>query len=480
MFNPAFSTPESNFMPASYNIRIPQLLLIPAKPVRQMVKRDMAVNVKPSDLNGLRNVVDQSIQMGRQVSPVAINNISTEMIGVSNIPSAEVGIDGGWGQERLQFMMEVVFTRPDEPNKEDFVYVQGYTSHNDPTRSGLHDPNMIFYINSVINVIRTRDPITGAYNVMSHDNMSLLQGANNSFTNTMKTIRPSDVFNGISTKRHYDDSENILDTRMIHNNLPKTVSRENTIAPIHMATVLTGYMDSSSMSNGHWGYEDQIGNAVETVRDPGIVDNLFLNFLAGEHGINGVTTFKMSDVQRSDPNAEIKSIRRQEAQRQVNPNLTFMNTHDTASLATANVEAKLATELGDAVISIMGSSMISSVSFSATNETGKPVVAVINSNSFISVGDNNLFIRHLNQFEAMIRNLVFPKISANNMRLIRTTVTANLFGDITINMGINGGPMEVYRIPTYADSLFSLMIAPNNVANTVINDYATVLDTAFN
>ena len=152
------------------------LIPTPKHGYQPVYQRTFNVRADPSTVNTLSNIMGQNyMHLGIDNFPknVVANELS-DVISLSKFPQGNkaVGIENGWGTQRFRFLLET----EEVSNGQSIVsYIQGYTSHADVSMSGIIDPRMVFYINSISIMYKHISPdgrliVTPAYefNVVSN------------------------------------------------------------------------------------------------------------------------------------------------------------------------------------------------------------------------------------------------------------------------------------------------------------------------
>jgi hypothetical protein len=147
---------------------------------------------------------------------------------------------------------------------------------------------------------------------------------------------------------------------------------------------------------------------------------------------------------------------------------------DTEYWTSALLEAQWSTILGQAVPALLMELMISNMVFLCTNKVtqGQGLVTIISANS-ITGADVTAYIE---VFKDRLIREVLMDISQNNAIIYDMSISADVFGEITIDIALDSNPSVRFCIPTFLDSVITPMITTNsNIFYNTINDVGTVL-----
>ena len=142
---------------ANVKVRITHLSLYSARSDYQAPwQRTFDINASVSTVNKFQNIIANRGK-GTELPPHAVATIVPELVNIQYKPTGQANIPNGWREKRFRFIM-VVESDTMEGTKR-FAYIQGFTEYPGVTTSGIIDPNMVFYVNSVTNVTQTFDRV---------------------------------------------------------------------------------------------------------------------------------------------------------------------------------------------------------------------------------------------------------------------------------------------------------------------------------
>ena len=132
-------------------IQLVKFILVPTRvDYKDIYQRPMRIRATHDTVSSFKEALSGTGKI--QENKIANSIPSLVNIGSDNLSSVEIPY--GWGTQRLAFIMCVRF--PKVGGYED-IYLQGYSDYYDPTFSGRIDDNMLFHINSVVEVLVTDD-----------------------------------------------------------------------------------------------------------------------------------------------------------------------------------------------------------------------------------------------------------------------------------------------------------------------------------
>ena len=456
---------------------ITKMLIIPTRRYNPVFHRQLALNATYENVAMFKNVFEESnARWHNGVSEIAVAHNVPDLLTRTNTPTTMIEIANGWDTVRLRFLMEVVV--PEAEQQEMVSYIQGYTEYHDPSMSGMVDPNMTWYINSIVNVRRSVNPATGVINTRAVGNYNIIYDHfNDTFSidldsvDNLVTVRPSDIINQLDNIYQYgqvEDDVQALDTRNNFKINPKLADRKHNLPVTHVTDTINKLNASKSIMDITTDFTDVLRDSAAMLSNKHL---LAIPFIAAITNLSQSPTVKVSftlnDLIALDPgvNERITMVTNDHNYATLDRPPSILDSEQTAGLESGNIETKIAVEVADSVSSLLSECMLQSITFTVTNLTmdSAPVLVPTDVKSFIDGLDipayTNIFIQKFNE-------IVMPTITQNSLIGVEIYVTADLLGDTTVAVGINGQPNVVYRLPTFADSLFAPVIADQyGVAN---------------
>jgi hypothetical protein len=148
------------YLPKNNSLRVVSFICIPSDvSYKDVYQRTYSINGSHGAIDEISRVFNESnVNLYGKISDITMAKVASSVIGLSNRVTGMADIPNGWNQRRLQFMMAVELTDGDITH---ISYIQGYSEYHDPSLTGRIDPNMRFFINSVTDVQRRIDPVSG-------------------------------------------------------------------------------------------------------------------------------------------------------------------------------------------------------------------------------------------------------------------------------------------------------------------------------
>lgn len=474
-------------------VSLNKLMLIPTpkhgyQPVYQ---RTFNVRADPSTVNTLSNIMGQNyMHLGIDNFPknVVANELS-DVISLSKFPQGNkaVGIENGWGTQRFRFLLET----EEVSNGQSIVsYIQGYTSHADVSMSGIIDPRMVFYINSISIMYKHISPdgrliVTPAYefNVVSNkeqpgDNYTYeLNSIDPGFT---KLIRPKDIVEDLAITDQFGDFGNILNTTGSINLDVHTSNRLNNNGIQYLTKTMNGYMEGKSLAGITHDDRDILRNASNQLNELNVSKVGFIRDIAHLTHIVQATSFDLGLLEMMDPTIGQRTTT-------INPNTSdavisnlggagvqsFLDSEVTEQTLAPSIETMKVAEFMFGVTGIMAETMLSSIAFSITNNSGQLTIIPTNASSLIDGLD---VVPYFDRALKHIRIILGPKLTDNNQTLIELHADISLVGDSKIGISVNGGPVIIYRYPIFADSLFVPVITDSATKEEISGNFRVLFD----
>ena len=448
-------------MPTS--MRINKFILIETGTYNDMVLRPYQANVGVETV-GLFNEVTQG---GTNYSPNAIGNIASQILRPNGQVRGGVGIDQGWANRRIRFMMEVIQER--FGGTQMIHVLTGYTDHAGVTASGAVDPNMKLYFNNSISVraMQIQTP-TGYQNQWALAEAAHIIGSSPApmmGQHMPMLMRPMDVVGAMYTNSLGDPE--IFDMRSTTKSGIHKSRRSNGSSTQYLSQSLkaltTAERDEMGVSET---MEDIYDSARGALTEPLAGSDPVLSMFgqATSYQYDNFVTY--SDLMRLFPEADNVAhfiaqgdvMRHQHAQQAPGTAPQISNERgSTESWNGSNNETIAATILANSVPSLMMDMMMTKTVFAATNRTlnGQFEVEMRDAKAFT---DNMDMTPFMNQFINRLKLETLQDISHMNQLTIDLQVNANIMGDTYITVSIEGGPAYDYVMPSFSDALMAPVI----------------------
>ncbi len=461
------------------------LLLINTKQKRDMVQRGYKLNVTNRDYTTIGQTLDKFGKLSSEAVAVQTPNILT--MGMK--PDIQVGIINGWTTERFIFIIKTKTRRSD--GSVFASYIQGYTDHVRADRHMNIDPNMKFFINSIINVV---EHVIPGSNTVRHSPHSAYTLVYDRFTNTpemqfnhdaFKLLRPVDALIELHTSEQYDDGIPVTYASGSVGPVVNTSKASNRIPSTQISNIINGVITSASITKVTNDIADIYMGGAGVVSEYNISDTPFMRALSVLYGTNA-GEFIYSDLLSIDPNVErVKDIKWTiPDQVNINPQdikggQNILLTNDPESLGVTSPEARIASIIAETSSGLASNLMLTSIMF--TIQSGiisvDPIFTPLNYNSEIPVLNPEMAVL---EFERQFKTLVVPQITSGGMVAIDILVNIDLINESRVSVSVNSQQAVVFAIPTYSNSLFDPVITNQQGLEQGLRSYKSLLSMVVN
>lgn len=465
------SNPYSTILGAADvpKIAITKLLLFTTRTDYQApYQRTYSIDATTGTLNKLEHIISERGK-NSYFQPIAAASNIPEIINIQAMPSGMANIVNGWNQERLRFIMVVECDGMTGTKR--ISYVQGYTEFSEVTQSGLIDPNMVFYINSVTNVTTTIDRVNNRLHTVPSATFNVVTDAfggrhyeiGDPF-DLPKLVRPVDIVeNSMSIEMHNGSQGRVINASgALGEFAARATARTNNDPLMYFSKLYNGFIDGKNSAVYSNNPVDVLNNAADSgpIREYNLLDQ---PLIANLHKLTGETTpssFTLQMLMMLDPNinlADIVVIKRDYTQPSMKSHMDanvlnmMMFSNDTMNTLNPTAENLKAVTICNSINSMMLDCLITRASISMSNSTGENVVIISDVNSFIPDVD---LVMWCNKLYSRLNCIVMPKITDGGLTRIDVHFITDTVSDTTISISVNGGPMYLYRFPTFADSLY--------------------------
>jgi len=451
----------------------------------QMYQRSFSIGMNPGDANRLVDYFQaEGVGDNNQLSMVTAANQIGNMVGLSAAPTGRADIANGWDTQRLMFVL-VVDEYINEMTRTTH-YVQGYSEHYDPTHTGRLDPNAMYYINSVTSVMHTVNPVTNAISsrVMSTYNLVSDASGNLGYAQVtepdvgMELVRPCDIMSTLRTNAMYGDNPG-LNTVVKTTSLGSgaNVSRKSNNDPLKYFTdSVNSVIVAKSIATAHSSPADVLSNANGHVSEQPMGTNRFIHELARITGNLEPSSFTLNNLTRIDPSVSSKITVVESGGIMADPTAyaTGLDTEYTEGLLNTTETSTVAQTFVNSLTSNMSENLIVSMSGTVTNITGQPLTTISSVASFLEGVD---ITPYGNRVVNYVNAVIMPQLTMVGMRIVSIVFSCDLLGDTTVSVSIDNSPEVIYRLPTFADSLYTPVITDKMTKSAVVDDFESITDT---
>jgi hypothetical protein len=472
------------YQPQVNRININRLIMIPTRKIYDDIyQRSYTLDANTGTLMKLEAIFQNNqVRSNTLLDNTTVAQTVPEVIKLSGMPTGMATIANGWRTQRLLFLLEAENIIGGVTH---IIYVQGYTEYYDPTITGIIDPNMLFYINSITEVMRVPKSNGGydiiprnTYNVITDEYTGNRHLEVGTMDNDLSLIRPKDVIETMMIESMYgSDTSSIINTASnVVGNVSVSAKAHNDPSKYFTNTV-NAYLDAKSIvDTNSTDYESILRQASSLVAETGLFGEK-VGLIHAIHQITGdlrPTTFTLNILQMIDPMLSNKSTL-------IDNSRDFMNTaylNPLDSDVTANqlqpIQENLkANTIAHAINAYMIENLLTSIDISFTNIGYEPTVVPSNATSFIEGIDK---IGYVNRVIAKVRNILLPMISDSGQTIVEAAVHADLLGDTSVLISLNLNPGILFRFPTFADSLYVPVVTTAGNRASVVSDFGSIFD----
>ena len=427
--------------------------------------------------NNTISVFSEALNNVSKYTPGLIGGLANKFISPVATPEKQLMITNGWGERRLRFVMEVVYnSHLGEGPKE---VVLGYTEFNGISMGGHIDPNMRFYVNSIMETRSTTSYGPTGANVQqgvtsgSHIIVDNAWGGVYS-PDRDQNMRPTDVYTAMTRLQLQGIPQgDIYDTRSMTNNTAIKSNRANSSATNYVSKIFNGY--SNAVRNAAFGAGESsiMDDARGLVMESSAPDDPFLSAIMNVRGDPALgNTFTLNDLKQLDPNVSNVTTAI------VTSPQTRAVTHyagQTADWGGSNIQTTTATILSQAVPSLLMDVALTRIVFMATNRIlGGGVQTTIMDAQGFSGGDLS---NQLAVFISRLESEVLRDISFNNSIDFALEMHADLMGETFVKISLGGEPMVDFVTPQFCDALMAPIVSGiNDRVMNVASDFQVLAE----
>lgn len=413
-----------------------------------------------TDLNNLIMDLDTpNFNINHNISEVELAKNVPDVIKIDNAVHSISTIDNGWNEKRYRFILEVIKTTSMHT---EYYYIQGYSQYQDSSFSGLIDPELRFYINTITKVLRTFNVKTGQYIASVADSWTIIPEQEPDGLGVQSEhclIRPCDVLDEARRENNYNHISYVGKLDRVN-----TIKTDNNNPLSHFTDTINSVSSSKNNSN----VIDKIDSVLKRSRNlvsPKVnIKNDFIRALSRVSGRIDPEYFTLSDLNDMGANLnDIMTIVKR------NDTINPLNSNSVLNPTPHNITATL---IANVLPSLMWKNLITDIQFVANNYTGLDFLQIQNLNSIILQGDVNIMF---NSMVTSIKDILLPQVSSNGNIIYNINVNCSLTGDVIIDISLGGSMEERYILPIFANNRWSPMITTEITKQRVVNDYTTFI-----
>jgi hypothetical protein len=464
------------FAQATGRIHVKRLFLMETGRYDTQFRRPYQTKLQGSTLNALT----ESLAGTKRFTASQLAGVANQIVAPSAFPENPIAIANNWGEKRLRFMMEVECKQL--AGGSIIVTVLGYTNYPGViVHSAALDPQMEFYINSIISIRRTVETTPfGAQtysNVIDNSHILVDPGYSGVYgAQPSHKMRPEDVYATMSMS-HLSGLSDAMDLRTVLDQTPIASKRGNSVAAEYAANLLDGYTRANiDAAFGVNKEEDILDNARGYAQETMLNMNPFFKAISTFRDGFVSNFFTWRDLCSMDPNAEhvtVVSMLGQTSQQGPGPVTGYDVASGVASpWGGSELITQVATILSQSVPALMADFGLTVVAFASTNrrvfadamQAAGPYAAANRIST--RIGDLQSFsdfdmTPYMDHFVAKLERLVLTDVSFNNEMDFFIEMQADLLGETWIKISLDGGAQLTFVTPSFADALLVPVVTSN-------------------
>lgn len=447
----------------SRGVRIRKFLLHETGGYNPQYRRPYDTTMEPNTLN----MVLERLGGTKHYEPSLMGGLANKFITPTATPEKMLSLVNGWAERRMRFMMEVEYNYVTGGNMVEVVL--GYSDYSGVGISGSIDPNMSFFINSIMEVRHTNNigpNGTELYSSVKGSSHLLVDNAWRGIYSPDRdqNMRPTDVYTAMSRVQMRDiPQDGITDARtMINNNAVKSY-RSNASSASYVSKIFNGYTDAIMQLSVSDGENDIIDRARGIACELTASEDPFLCAIMQVRGDSAIgNTFTFGDLRKIDQNIENVTIA------QLLSPQAQMSVHQpgqTADWGGSDIVTATANVLSQTIPGLLMDLALTRVVFKTTNRDFNSVVrtVILDAQGFSS-GDLS---KPLSIFISRIENEVLRDISFNNSIEFAIEMNVDLLGETWLSISLDGKAPVDFVTPSFCDALLTPVISSDN--NRVLN-----------
>lgn len=454
-------------------VRIAKLVVQQTGTYGQQYRRSYGINLT----GALQNQLEEAVVSMTKLAPATMVTSTDQLIVPTADPEAAIDIVNGWEVPRLRFFMRIEAT--DQMGGKTSTIVTGYTEYAELSFGNHFDPRMQFFINNVTQTRLTTYNAglgtVGRYNVaFSHQLVSDSMHAERGYLSNPKknyAMTPTSMFSNMSNldligaaQFSEEAGSMLMDTTSVVDGKAKHVNRTHGLGTQYMADMLNTYLGTKATmgESGSYSTDDFYNTCRNTARAMDGGKEIFLDFIAGRHasigwGGMGATSFNFNDLLVFDPGVTNVC--------EVIPISSGQHTHGQSdSWGSSGPEAVFASTLANGVSSLMSQFAFMSISFRSTNYAS---IQREHLTIFQGVNGLNNSLNQANELAAFRYRLeteVLNPLSYNNQMGYEVEVTADINGEIWMEITLDGYGRFMFVLPAFCDGMMTPMVTMNRGA----------------
>lgn len=449
------------------NIQIVSLLMKETGTYNVQQNRPYETNMPGNIVDVLTNRVMDSPD--RRVNASMLSGLTSTFLQPQAPAESPIQIANGWDQRRIRFILKMKCEMLGGSIR--MFYIQGYTDHSGVSAQGDVAPEMIFYVNSIVQTrllqvhtpmgLQTYENTFENSHVLFDDKFSNMRGANN-----LLLMRPEDVFNSLQVS-HVQDTYGggiTLDSRSMLHREAMMSRRGNGLGSNYAAKIIDGYSratDGLALGSNQQQLFTEARRAV--IENPAALDP-FLSALSQitSNAVNNRFTYQQ--LKTIDPNVDYVT------NYEVTGHTQLANMHQagmTMNWTGSDRLTQVATIISQSIPSLMIELMLQKVYLESNNYSsgGAMDTRLITAESLTGADQTNNYIIFKNRLE---QNLL-ADLTYGNTVTYAIKLYVDLIGDTKLSISLDGSAFYDYVTPSFCDSLMVPVVTtnPTTIGNLV-------------
>lgn len=457
-----------------------QFLFVQSGTYQPQFNRHFDTSVSTREMGNLQRAMDENVST--TINAGLISNYAPNLLSIRQDLRSQVQLPNGWGSSRGIFLLQFRVKKTSGAI-EDYT-VQGYTDYNDPSHTGILDPRMTCYINNVVITSPMQVQHMGitqeSHRFMSAfqpviDHAGLMNPAAPSYGHLM---RPRDMAMKVSNLGMVDGQFSQVENPSSHltNGLLVPSSKSNNVATTYLTTLFKNFANSVAMPTQT---QDGESNSVASFADATLPflresgqSDVFLRKLASvaQMGGSGTAVCSFGDLRTMFPNLDQVGVRLE----QQGGLTSFKHAGVSEHWQGNGLDTKIAIQLATSVPAMLLENMAHTAVFQISNLSGVPQVFI---RQFQTISPSP----HIQQvkaqeFEAALRMNLLNQITNSNATVVDALVSVMIFGEVNIQLSVEGYPPTTFVAPCFCDSLLTPVYTPHkDVADTFLSSIQSCL-----
>jgi len=467
-------------------VSIPNLIVVDTEmPYKPCYQRTYDINVNHGTLNQLENALSGAgVKTGRPISESLLLANAPDIMNIAAAPGKQILIPNGWDTKRFRWVMLAIETLDSDTL---YHYIQGYTDHSEVSFNRNLDPRTTFYINTITTIKKTEDftrPGVYDYQLMSTYNVitdvmgsSGFQPAN--ITDRDSLIRPQDVYDTLSQQAiaHEHGIPDSIDGSSIIAPGMATTSRKSNNNPIsHLTATLNAGVRGKLLSRSSSDPASLYCEASGSLTEWSIARNGFISALYKATGIVSSTSFTLADIEQLSPGIKLDVFTNQQVKAVNAPG--FGTSYETESdLHGMDITTSVALTAMNVINGYAAESFlrVAGISLSVVNGVAN-VLPTAAPQFLLPIPDVRLQEMLIEQFRIKVETHASAMLTQNYSYDLELHYFMDMYTDTLIRLSINHGYEQVFRLATFADSLFTPVITSGFQRGNLLDSYNTLVD----